>query len=156
MTLAAMASLHVLRPDLNPITQVMSYYGPGPYGFLFTISLAALGIGLAALTALLRRGLAPEERSAVTLSFVAIAATSAFAVAIFDADLPGAPHTLHGSCTAWAPCSSGPRFPWRQSTCPAVSVSTRRGERRGACRSPSGLSRSSSWCCRWRCRHWAA
>jgi Protein of unknown function (DUF998) len=94
--LAAMAGLHVLRPDLDPVTQVMSYYGPGPYGVLFTVSVGGFGLGLAALAAVLRRGLDAQQQSPVALGFVAIAAASAFVVAIFDADLPNAPHTLHG------------------------------------------------------------
>ncbi len=40
-----MASLHVLEPALNPITEVMSYYRPGRYRVVFAISLTAFGIG---------------------------------------------------------------------------------------------------------------
>lgn len=94
--LSAMASLHVLVPDLNPISEVMSYYGPGPFGLLFTMSLGAFGLGPVALAALLRRALTAEERSPVTPDFVAVAAASALVVAFFSADLPNAPHTMPG------------------------------------------------------------
>jgi Protein of unknown function (DUF998) len=90
--LAAMASLHVLRPDLNPFSEPMSYYGPGVYGALFTLSVGAFAVGLAALAVLLRL----QDKSPVAVTFVGIAAASAFVVAAFNADLPDAPHTLHG------------------------------------------------------------
>ena len=90
--LAAMASLHLLRPDLNPFSEPMSYYGPGAYGALFKLSVGAFGVGLTALAVLLRL----HERSPVAVTFVVIAAASACVVAAFNADLPNAPHTLHG------------------------------------------------------------
>jgi Protein of unknown function (DUF998) len=122
--LAAMASLHVLRSDLDPITQVMSYYGPGPYGCVFTISLGAFGIGLVALAALLRRGLDSQQQSPVALSFVAIAAASALVVAIFNADLPNASHTLHGMLHGL-----GALFFWTAFPVAAIDLSSRLRQR---------------------------
>ena len=87
--LAAMASLHILRPDLNPFSEPKSYYGPGAFGALFTVSVGAFGVGLTALGMLLRR----QERSPVAVTFVGMAAAAAFVVAAFNADLPNGPHT---------------------------------------------------------------
>ena len=50
----AIAYLHVLRPDVNPVARVTSEYAVGPYGvlmtsayFIFGCALVALGIGIA-------------------------------------------------------------------------------------------------------------
>jgi hypothetical protein len=31
-------ALHFLRPDVNPLSEPISNYGVGPYGFLFTVA----------------------------------------------------------------------------------------------------------------------
>jgi hypothetical protein len=83
---------------------------------------------------LLRRGLARQEPSPVTPSFVAVAAASAVVVALFNVDLPNAPHTLHGILHGLGGLFFWTRFPWRQSTCPPGSVSARQREPSGDCR----------------------
>jgi len=45
--LMIIASLHFLRPDVNPVTEPISNYGVGPYGFLLIA--AELGSAVAAL-----------------------------------------------------------------------------------------------------------
>jgi hypothetical protein len=32
------AALHFVRPDVNPLSEPISYYGVGPYGFLLTVA----------------------------------------------------------------------------------------------------------------------
>jgi hypothetical protein len=91
-----MAALHVLRPDLSPLSEPMSFYGPGPYGYLFTISLGGFAVALAALAVGLQVATPPEARSTFGTAFVGVAAVGAAVAAGFQADLPGAAHTTHG------------------------------------------------------------
>jgi uncharacterized protein DUF998 len=47
--LAAILSLHVLRPDFNPVTHRLSEYAIGPYGYLMTAAFLFACLGLLAL-----------------------------------------------------------------------------------------------------------
>lgn len=58
---ACVAVLHVVRPDVPPLSHRLSEYAIGPYGWLMTTAFVALGCGLATL------GLAlPAERPSGT------------------------------------------------------------------------------------------
>lgn len=49
VSIAALASLHVLRPDLDPSWHMISEYAVGPHGWVMTVSFAAFAAGSAAL-----------------------------------------------------------------------------------------------------------
>jgi len=49
VVLAAIVSLHVMRPDFNPITHRLSEYAIGPYGYLMTAAFLFACLGLLAL-----------------------------------------------------------------------------------------------------------
>jgi hypothetical membrane protein len=48
-------ALHLVRPELDPVTVAISYYGIGNYGFLLTVGNVALGLGVLALAYTLGR-----------------------------------------------------------------------------------------------------
>jgi hypothetical protein len=59
---ACVAALHVLQPELNPLTEAVSYYVHGRAGWLLTTGLLALGLGsLALLTGPLGGGSLPAR-----------------------------------------------------------------------------------------------
>src|ERR687890_2661830 len=70
--LLILAALHFVRPDVNPVSEPMSNYAVGPYGFLLTA--ADIGIGLAAFALMfgLYLGIAPPGRSYVGLFFLCV------------------------------------------------------------------------------------
>ena len=43
--IVAVLALHLLQPGLNPLNEAVSYYVHGPFGWLLTVGLIALGIG---------------------------------------------------------------------------------------------------------------
>ena len=58
--------LHFLRPDVNPVTEPISTYATGPYGFLLTAvdsgaAVAALALTLGLSIWALRRSLGPTS-----------------------------------------------------------------------------------------------
>ncbi len=61
---AALAALHLLRPDVND-TSTISAYAVGPYGWLMTAAFLALGVGALALTTGIRRATTPSRWSLV-------------------------------------------------------------------------------------------
>ena len=87
--LLVLAALHLLRPDVNPVTEPISTYAVGPYGFLFTV--ADIGSGLAALTLMfgLYLGIAPPGRSYVGLFLLGLYGVSELLAGIFPIDVGG-------------------------------------------------------------------
>lgn len=57
--LAAMAALHVIQPELDPLAEPVSFYVWGAHGWLLPVALGAFGIALLALA----RGLNDERLS---------------------------------------------------------------------------------------------
>jgi hypothetical protein len=55
--------LHVLRPDLNPVTRFVSDYAVGPHHTLMTVAFAACSLGIVALAVALYYGVSPAARS---------------------------------------------------------------------------------------------
>jgi len=95
----AMAALHWLQPDLNPLDQAMSYYVHGLHGWLLTLGLLALGLGSLTLTIVLGKGLG----TAVGRGGIGCLGTWSAGVllgAVFAADPPGQwdkPPSISGS-----------------------------------------------------------
>ena len=87
--LLVLAALHFLRPDVNPVSEPISTYAVGPYGFLFTV--ADIGSGLAALTLMfgLYLGIAPPGRSYVGLFLLGLYGVSELLAGIFPIDVGG-------------------------------------------------------------------
>ncbi len=63
----AVVILHLLRPDLNPITHAVSNYAVGPFGFLMTSAFFVLAMSECALACGLARSLGPGRRAAASV-----------------------------------------------------------------------------------------
>jgi hypothetical protein len=83
------AALHFVRPDVNPVSEPISTYGVGPYGFLFTV--ANIGSSLATLTLVfgLYLGIPSSGRSYVGLFLLALYGVSELLAGIFPIDIGG-------------------------------------------------------------------
>ena len=74
VALAALALLHLVRPELQPSSHMLSEYAIGPHGYLMTLSFAAFAISSVSLFA----ALLPSARGVlgrVGLGFLVLAAT---------------------------------------------------------------------------------
>lgn len=97
LVVVLLAILHVIRRDIDPLTQSASLYVHGPWGFLMTVAFLALAAGMGVASfALVREG--PRGRAtrigAVLLGLVAVAFV---VVAIFPADASGNVDTTSGA-----------------------------------------------------------
>lgn len=75
--------LHILNPQMNPLSVTVSTYVVGHDGFLMTIAFLARGIGELLLLAGLASGTARASRSKPGLVLLALAVVCSFLVAIF-------------------------------------------------------------------------
>ncbi len=91
--LVSVVAVHLLRPDIDPVSEPVSYYAVGPYGFFVGIAIFALGVGSLALTLGLRLGIAPPGRSRVGLLLLALYGVGQLGVAIFPIDAESAQTT---------------------------------------------------------------
>lgn len=78
-------ALHVLRPQVNPLSQTISDYAVGSDGFLMTIAFLLRALGAICLTMGLAVGTTRSSRSWVGLVVLALFAACSFLVAIFPA-----------------------------------------------------------------------
>ncbi len=79
--------LHVLRPQLNPLSHAISEYAIGPYGFLMTLAFIMRGLGGLFLVVGLALGTTRGSRSWAGLVLLSLFTLCSFLVAIF----PGNP-----------------------------------------------------------------
>jgi hypothetical protein len=88
------AALHFLHPDVNPVSEPMSNYAVGPYGFLLTA--ADIGIGLAAFALMfgLYLGIASPGRSYAGLFLLGVYGVSGLLAGIFPIDVGGEATTV--------------------------------------------------------------
>ena len=96
---AAIFALHGLRPELSPLRDAVSYYVHGPYGWLTTLSLIALGIGSLAITIAIPAS-ARERHSRIGTGALAVWSLGALIGGIFPADPIGTwdqPSSTNGS-----------------------------------------------------------
>jgi hypothetical protein len=91
--LVSVVAAHLLRPDVHPVTEPVSYYAVGPYGFFIGIAIFALGVGSLALTQGLHLGIAPSGRTRLGLLLLALYGVGQLGVAIFSIDAESAQTT---------------------------------------------------------------
>jgi hypothetical protein len=91
--ISSVVAAHFLRPDINPVTEPVSNYAVGPYGFFISIAIFALGVSSLALTLGLYVGIAPPGRSRVGLLLLALYGVGQLVVAIFSIDAESAQTT---------------------------------------------------------------
>jgi hypothetical protein len=94
---AIVAALHVIRPDLNPISRPTSAYAVGPNSFLMTSAFFSMSLASFALVVALSQTLSPSARSRFGLGFLALWSTGVFIAMTFPMDAEGAPQTLSGT-----------------------------------------------------------
>jgi Protein of unknown function (DUF998) len=91
--LSSVVAAHLLRPDIDPVSEPVSNYAVGPYGFGIAIAIFALGVGSLALVLGLHLGIAPPGMSRVGLLLLALYGVGQLGVALFPIDAEGAQTT---------------------------------------------------------------
>ncbi len=91
----AVVSLHVLRPEYNPVNHAVSNYAVGPYGYLMTAAFYALALSVFALAIGLARSMALTAQAQVSVLLLIIASICIIVMGIF----PGDVHALHPPAT---------------------------------------------------------
>jgi MFS family permease len=89
--LLALVALHVLRPDLNPISSPISEYAIGPNGLLFTSALLTWGGASLVLAFGLHWGVAPSGQSPTGLVLLVVFGVGLIVAGIFPMDVPFPP-----------------------------------------------------------------
>jgi bacteriorhodopsin len=89
--------LHLLRPDLSPISQPTSEYAVGRYGFLMTSAFFSMSLASFALTVGLYQGVPPQARSRIGLGLLGLWGVGVLIAMSFPIDPEGAPQTLSGT-----------------------------------------------------------
>jgi hypothetical protein len=90
-------TLHVLRPDLNPIQRPTSEYAVGPYGWLMTSAFFSMSMASWALVIGLYQGVSQPARSRIGLGLLGLWAVGVLIAMLFPIDLEGAPQTIAGT-----------------------------------------------------------
>ncbi|MCI0437942.1 MAG: DUF998 domain-containing protein [Chloroflexi bacterium] len=83
--LVNLVGLHLLRPEIDPVSKSVSHYAIGPYGHLLTVALFAVGVGALVLACLLYRAVSP--RSSLGSLLLAISGAGMFIVAGVPTDI---------------------------------------------------------------------
>lgn len=94
--IAAALALHLLRPDLDPVSSQMSLYLIGAHGAWLQAAYVALGIAMIGLAVGLYRTLAADARSVAPLLCFALGGVSLSTTAYAWMDLPGVDASLEG------------------------------------------------------------
>ena len=94
--LSSVMAAHLLRPDVDPVSEPVNNYAVGPYGFLIGIAIFVLGVGSLALTLGLHLSIAPPSRSRVGLLLLALYCVGQLGVAIFSIDAASTQSTTTG------------------------------------------------------------
>jgi hypothetical protein len=96
----AMALLHILRTDLDPVRQVMSEYANGRYGAYMTAAFYLFGLAAIALAVRLRRALLSpvtgrgDRGAAVVPILLSLAGLGLFLAGVFEVERPLVPDTI--------------------------------------------------------------
>src|SRR5690606_33519569 len=91
---AAAVSLHLLRPELDPVASQMSLYLVGAWGWLLQAAYVALAVAMVGLAWDLRQNAAPLARSAAPLLMFVPGALCLSATAYAWMDMPGVDASL--------------------------------------------------------------
>ena len=91
----AVAVLHFLRPEYNPINHAVSNYAVGPYGYLMTAAFYVLALSVFALALGLFRSIALTNLSRIAVLLLFLASCGMVIMGIF----PGDVHALHPPAT---------------------------------------------------------
>lgn len=83
----AVVVLHLLRPDLNPVTHAVSNYAVGPFGLLMTSAFFLLALGEFALAWGLARCLTSGRRAVVGVALLNLAALGLVVTGLFSSDV---------------------------------------------------------------------
>lgn len=94
----AVAALHLLRPDYDPVSEPLSYYAVGPYGSVMTVVFFAFALSLLAVGLGLYRGIALSKSSQAGVILLIGAGVGWIATGVFPTDvtLNSIPDTLMG------------------------------------------------------------
>jgi hypothetical protein len=92
VALVALALLHPLRPDLSPLSHMISEYGVGPWGWLMAICFGAFATGSGCVLALGWARLRGVGR--VGMGFVTLATLGLAMAALFPVDPAGTPEHM--------------------------------------------------------------
>lgn len=87
----AVVILHLLRPDLNPVTHAVSNYAVGSFGFLMTSAFFVLALSECALAWGLARSLGSGRRATVSVVLLNLAAAGLVVTGLFRSDV-NVPH----------------------------------------------------------------
>ena len=82
--MVALAALHALRSEYDPLEETVSQYSIGPHGYLMTTAFFAIGLGVVALAVALSRGVMPSPRIGPLL--LGLAGVCVFLVGVFPVD----------------------------------------------------------------------
>jgi hypothetical protein len=85
LALAALAALHLLKPDLHPSRTMISQYALGRFGWVMAVCFAVFGVGSASLFVALMPH-APSLLARIGLAFLLIAAVGLVMAARFPMD----------------------------------------------------------------------
>lgn len=94
----AVVALHVLRPELNPISHAVSNYAIGPFGFLMTSAFFTLALSEFALALGLARSLTTSRGALLSMLLLNLAGAGMVFTGIF----PGDVKSLHPPATTTA------------------------------------------------------
>ena len=89
--------LHLLRPDLSPISQPTSEYAVGRYGFLMTSAFFSMSLASFALVIGLYQGVPLRARSRIGLGLLGLWGIGVLVAMSFPIDPEGAPQTVSGT-----------------------------------------------------------
>jgi hypothetical protein len=89
--------LHLLRPDLSPISQPTSEYAGGQYGFLMTSAFFSMSLASFALIVGLYEGVPPRARSRIGFGLLGLWGVGVLIAMSFPIDPEGAPQIVSGT-----------------------------------------------------------
>lgn len=95
--LAAVALLHVLVPDMNPVRWYISDYATSRFGFIMNGAFLALGFGVASAALSLLHHSPFPRRPWATIVLLSVAGIMAASLALFESDPPGGPASSEGA-----------------------------------------------------------
>ena len=89
-------AFHFIRPELNPLTSVVSEYAVGTMGWLLNAALVGFAVGVASLGLAFARELQPPASSQVGGVLLTVSALGILSSGLFNTEPRGADQTLAG------------------------------------------------------------